>query len=1252
MIKLTKECYSDLFSELPQNTLFNVERKGNKIIFNDLVSKEVSEFENNFILAFNLRQKLKGIIINNEFTLVRTAHVHTHSTYSLLDGQSKINDIVELTEYGSAITDHGVMFGVVDFYKTAKEVSKKPIIGVEVYTEGIGEENVPQDKKNKYHLILLAKNITGYYNIAKMCSLAYNNIGGKFPKRPLVTHEQLKNYSEGVIALSACISGEVSKTILNKGKEETKKVIETLSSYFEKGDFYLEIQRHEMEEEAIYNPILIELSKEMGVKLVATADSHYTKKEDNISHEVLLCINRQKTLSDPTRFKFSGTNYHYLNSDEFERLFFDIPEALDTQLEIVEKCNVEIPLGELYLPKFDIPEEFQTDNDYLRYLSEKGFKERFTNFEKWDESKQKVYNDRLNYEIGVITNMGFSSYFLIVQDFINYAKLNDIPVGPGRGSAAGSLMSYCLGITNIDPIPFDLLFERFLNPERVSWPDIDIDFCYERRDEVIQYVVNKYGQDCVANITTFGTLSAKSVVRDVAKVMGRTINTGYSYNMSDKLAKAIPNELKMTLGKALQESPDFKDYYENDEDAKEVIDIAMSLEKNHRHSSIHACGIPITSKPIYEIMACYKTGDSDMWITQYPMAQVEELGALKMDFLGLKTLTVIYKALQLINPKRIKQGLKPIQYQDIPLDDVEVYKFIATGNTVGVFQLESPGMQNFMKELYQDIHLVSKDRGIEMFERLIAGVSLYRPGPMDSIPTYIKNMNNPNDIEYSTEYLKPILEPTYGCIVYQEQVMRIVQDLAGYSLGRADLIRRAMGKKKMDVMEKEKHNFIYGLPNEGVEGCVAKGIPVDVATAIFDDMIDFAKYAFNKSHAAVYAMLGVITAWLKKYYPIEFSIGTLNTYINVTEDLKYYISDIKKQNIKILPPSVNYSEEFFIEEGDSIRFALKGLKGVNNCSSIINDRKNHGNFTDFQSLAERLNQYEKVNKKILEALVYSSALDEFEGTRAGKIEMIPIILNSFSIQKKKNIEGQISMFDISNETFEEIATTMQVQIPNIQEFERLYKLSKEKEVTNLYLSEHPLDNYISMLKAEKILDIASYKIEEDDKELEEYKLNELDGIKVKFAGILNEVTKRYTKKNDTMFTFVLEDLSGEIKAVIFPKQLRYIDNSLLENDKLVIIEGTLSYGDFGLQLIVDKMVDIEVVKKQEEVKRVWILINQTYQINQVNDMLKKYKGNTPLYGKIMINGKERKEHLGSFDCCLGAINTLKNITNNIHMVTK
>ena len=1261
-VNIVEECVSHLevMLQLPKNEMLEIENKGNKYIINDEVEVLSKEFSKRWNVCFNLRKKLRIVIreVNGQHmaTLVRTIPLHVHSDGSLLDGASKDKDIVSRAEYASALTNHGSMFGYLSFYKQMIKAGKKPILGFEAYTTGIGEaEDLPQKEKSKYHLVLLAKDLEGYHNIVKLTSLAYNNVGGKFPQRPLVSHENLKKYSKGVIALSACLGGEIQKNILNKGEAVAEEVAKTLASYFDKGDFYLEIQRHNVEDEKIVNPALISLSKKLGLKLVATTDSHYTNLEDKEAHDVLLCISTQRQVSDQKRFRFDGDNFHILSSDEMERLFVDIPEALDNQFEIAEKCNVKLNLGELFLPNFDVPVGFDSDCDYLKHISLLGYKDRFSQMgEDWKKEHEEEYLNRLMFELETVKGMGFSSYFLIVHDFIDYAKKEGIPVGPGRGSAAGSLMSYCLGITNLDPIPYGLLFERFLNPERVSWPDIDIDFCYERRHEVIEYVRNKYGQDAVAQIATFGTLSARSVVRDVAKTLGMTRSTGYPYNLSDKLAKAIPKDLGITLKKALEEGPDFRDFYKNNSDAKKVIDIALKLEKNSRHASVHACGVPIVSKPIYEILPVHKNKESDMWITQVTKDEVEELGALKMDFLGLKTLTVISKALELINPKRKKQGLNELEYHDIPLDDVNVYKFIANGNTAGVFQLESPGMQSFMKELYQDISSVSEDRGIEMFERLIAGVSLYRPGPMDSIPTYIKNMRNHDEVDYSTPLLQPILEPTYGVIVYQEQVMQVVRDLAGYSLGRSDLIRRAMGKKDMGIMEREKKNFIFGLPEENVDGCLKRGVPQNAAEDIWDIMVEFAKYAFNKSHAAVYAMLGVTTAWLKNYYPTEFAIGTLNTFIEDVDKLKYYIGDIKKQGIQILPPDVNYSEPYFTEENGDIRFALKGLKNVNNCTAIVEERKNHGMFSSFQEMAQRLSNHEKSNKRLLEALIYSGSVDSFEGTRAAKLEIAPKILSGFALKKKTTIQGQVDLFGFNQEiaATEESAFVFNIpiQMPKVEELEKSFKLSKEKEYTNLYVSEHPLDDYLQLLAEENVLDIVHYNIEDDNKELEELKLSQLDGQKVKFAGILNEVTKRFTKKNDTMYTFVLEDLSSEVRCVIFPRQLEGIGENIMNNEELVLLDGHLTYNDFGLQVIVDSMVSLSSLKQQNNIARVWVLLSHEQQVTEMKSLILNNKGETPLYAKIIINDEEKRVLLGNINYCQSSFNQIKNITNHIHLV--
>ena len=1198
--------------------------------------------------AFQLREQLKAVVTKvmedgYELQIVRFADLHRHTGFSLLDGATKIPSLVAKTEYCGAITDHGVMYGFVEFYKQMKKAGKQPIIGFEAYAETIDKV------KSRNHLLILAKNKTGYKNIVKLTSKAYDNFLGK----PHVSYEMLKEYSEGLIVTSACIGGEIPRKILKDDYEGAKKVALEFKSIWGE-DFYLEIQRHNMgAEEDKANAGILKLGKELGIKVVATTDSHYTNKEDSREHEILLCLQTGTTLSNENHMKFKGTGYHIHTPEEMEMLFSDIPEVLDNTLEVAEKACFELELGKLYMPKFDIPVPFKDEDEYFKHLVWQGFDFRFKGTENYNDQ---VYRDRIDYETETIIKMGFSGYFLIVWDFIKYAKDNNIMVGPGRGSAVGSLASYCLGIVDMNPIPYNLLFERFLNIERISMPDIDIDFEYERREEVIAYVRQKYGAEAVSKIVTFGTLSAKAVVRDVARVMD------FPYSVGDKIAKLIPAEPKMTLKKALDGNPELKALYENDMDVAEIIDTAMKIEGLPRQSSQHACGVIIAPSAISDylpevIMENEDTGVKES-TSQVVMTEVEELGLLKMDFLGLRTMGVIGQSVKMINKRLSGEGLPNIEYLSIPLTDPYVYADIAKGKSYAVFQLESPGMRSFMTELFSDvssrIKLIEKKYGFtgyyrvkvknkskaegsnkedymkemtvlgqELFERLIAGVSLYRPGPMDYIPRYIEGMKNPEYIEYATPQLESILKPTYGTIVYQEQVMSIVQVLAGYSLGRADLVRRAMGKKKADVMAIEAEYFIRGKKdangNVEVPGCEGMGISVDVAEKVWEEMADFCKYAFNKSHAGGYAMVAIITAWLKYYFPVEFMTAILNSIIDNAKKLKGYLSVCKEMNIEILPPQVNKSEELFSvnETGDSIVFGIKGIKNMGAISKqIIRERNNRGMFKNYQDFAERMAKHEKVNKTVIEALVYSGSVDEFEGTRRSKLGILDIILKNASNQKAAFLSGQISLLDMPE--FEDVK---EISMPDLAEFPKKLKLEKEKEYAGFYVTEHPLDEYEKYFKDEKLNEINEFLPDEENEEGLSSTQNN-NGKKVKLAGIVKDIKVFYTKKdNKPLKVFTLEDRTGELGAVVFTDKLEDNNSNLVEG-KVVLVDGTMKIDDRGAQLIVNSMEDIEKLHIGQEVKYVLVSVVREDQLTTLASIIDTNKGNIPVY--LKHNGKTLK----------------------------
>ena len=1056
-------------------------------------------------------------------------HLHVHTEYSLLDGFSRLKKLInrckELNMDAIAITDHGCMFGAIDFYKEAKKAGIKPIIGCEVYTAARSlNDKDPNYDKSQGHLVLLAENMTGYSNLIKMVSKSY--VEG-FYYKPRVDMEELRQHSEGIIALSACLAGDVSQALMDRNYEKAKRLTLEYRDIFGKDNYFLEIQDHNLPEQKEVNAGIIKLSKELDIPLVATNDLHYVNKEDSKIHDILMCIQMGKTVNDPSRMRFGSDEFYLKSREEMEEIFPYAIDALDNTVKIAERCNVEFDFNTIHLPNYDVPEGYTT-NSYLRELCFKGLKERY-------ENPNEEVIERLNYELSVIEKMGYVEYFLITWDFINYAKENNIMVGPGRGSAAGSIVAYTLKITDIDPIKYSLLFERFLNPERVSMPDIDIDFCYERREEVIDYVKHKYGEDHVAQIITFGTMGAKAAIRDVGRVLD------IPYNKVDKIAKEIPFALGMTIDKALDTNPNLRELYENDAETKEIIDISKSIEGMLRHASTHAAGVVISKKPVDEYVPLYK--HQDAITTQFTMTTLEELGLLKMDFLGLRTLTVIRDALDLIE----KNYGKKIDFSKMDYDDPKVYELLSSGNTLGVFQLESAGMRSFMKQLKPD-----------NFEDIVAGISLYRPGPMDSIPTYIENKNNPDKVKYIHESLRPIMEVTYGCLVYQEQVMQVVRDLGGYSYGRSDLVRRAMGKKKMDVMEEERQYFIYGKKDEDgnveIPGCISNGIPEDVANKIFDDMIDFAKYAFNKSHAAAYGVLSYETAYLKAHYPVEFMAALITSVMGNTDKVVEYIRECNALGIDVLKPDINKSFGKFSVEGNNIRFGLAAVKnvGVNVINNIIDERESNGTFTDFVDLVKRLDSKD-TNKRVLESLIKCGAFDNISQNRASLMAGYESLLESISMDRKKNIQGQISLFDAfgtSNETeqFQDIYT-----MPKREEYEERERLNLEKEVLGMYVSGHPLSQYKEELERKTSIDNGKLNSLKEDEEA----FFSLDDREVIMGGmVVNKIIKT-TKRNDIMAFIELEDLYGTIEVIVFPQILqRY--NAILNEDSIIYVKGRLN----------------------------------------------------------------------------------------------
>lgn len=1066
-------------------------------------------------------------------------HLHVHTEYSLLDGSSKIKEIVkrakELGMDSLAITDHGVMYGVIDFYKAAKEAGIKPIIGCEIYVSPSSrfdkEAGVSDDRY--YHLVLLAENDTGYHNLMKIVSKGFTE---GFYYKPRVDYEVLEQYSEGIIALSACLAGEVARNLAKGNYEDAKKSALRYEGIFGKGNFFLELQDHGIPTQKTVNAGILRLSRELGIELVATNDIHYIFEEDSVPHDILLCIQTQKKVSDNDRMKYEGGQYYLKTEEEMAALFPYAKEAIENTHKIAMRCNVEIEFGVRKLPRFQVPAEFykETDDDieaswnYLLHLCTEGLKKRYASVSKEEYEKLK---ERLDYELSVIKNMGFIDYFLIVWDFINYAKRNGIAVGPGRGSAAGSIVAYTLEITDIDPIKYDLLFERFLNPERVSMPDIDVDFCMERRGEVIEYVIEKYGKEKVSQIVTFGTLAAKGVIRDVGRVLDMP------YAEVDAIAKMIPNELNITLEKSLKMNPMLKESYDNNSQIKYLIDMSMRLEGLPRHTSMHAAGVLISSKAVDEFVPLSRASDGTI-TTQYIMTTLEELGLLKMDFLGLRTLTVIQNAVRMIKKSQnIDLDLKNADYSD-----KAVYELIGSGKTEGIFQLESAGMKNFMKELKPD-----------NIDDIIAGIALYRPGPMDFIPQYIEGKNNAENITYDCPQLEHILKPTYGCIVYQEQVMQIVRDLAGYSLGRSDLLRRAMSKKKESVMQKERHNFVYGNEEEGIPGCIKNGISEEIANKIYDKMIDFAKYAFNKSHAAAYAVVAYETAYLKHYYPVEFMAALMTSFIENSSKVSQYIVICKNMGIDILPPDINKGERDFSVEDGKIRYGLSALKSIGKgvIDSIVEERNERGEFTSLNDFVVRLTGKE-VNKRTIESFIKAGAFDSF-GLKRRQLMMIYVqVVDSITKDKKNNMAGQMTLFDFASE---EDKQDYEIQVPDVAEFTKLELLAFEKEVIGVYVSGHPLEEYMSLWKKKVTVVSTDFVNEDDDMKVK-------DGNRETIGGIVTSVTMKSTKSNKVMAFFNLEDIYGTVEVIVFPKDFEKY-RFVLKEDERLFVTGRVSVNDEG-----------------------------------------------------------------------------------------
>ncbi|PPK81023.1 DNA polymerase III catalytic subunit DnaE type [Lacrimispora xylanisolvens] len=1073
-------------------------------------------------------------------------HLHVHTEYSLLDGSCKIKELTarakELGMDSMAITDHGVMYGVIDFYRAAREAGIKPIIGCEVYvTSGSRfDRELAGGEDRYYHLVLLAENNQGYQNLMKIVSKGF--VDG-FYYKPRVDYEILKEYHEGVIALSACLAGEVQRYIGRGQYEKGKEAALHYQQIFGEGNFFLELQDHGIPMQKTVNQGLVRMSEETGIELVATNDIHYTYAEDATPHDILLCIQTGKKVTDENRMRYEGGQYYCKSEEEMKKLFSYATQAVENTHKIAQRCDVEIEFGVTKLPKYDVPEGYDSWS-YLNKLCTEGFLRHYPD----DDGTLK---ERLAYELDVIHSMGYVDYFLIVWDFIHYARSQNIMVGPGRGSAAGSIVSYCLGITDIDPIRYNLLFERFLNPERVSMPDIDVDFCFERRQEVIDYVVEKYGKDQVVQIVTFGTLAAKGVVRDVGRVLDMP------YARCDAIAKMIPGDLGMTLEKALKQSPDLRSAYNDDPEVKYLIDMSMRLEGLPRHTSMHAAGVVISRTSVDEYVPLSKAADGTI-TTQFTMTTLEELGLLKMDFLGLRTLTVIQNAVEAIKKNRdLVLDMDQIDY-----NDKAVLDSIGSGKDDGVFQLESSGMKSFMKELKP-----------ESLEDIIAGISLYRPGPMDFIPKYLKGKNDRNSITYDCPQLEHILGPTHGCIVYQEQVMQIVRDLAGYTMGRSDLVRRAMSKKKTYVMEKERQNFVYGNAEEGVAGCIANGVDEKTANQIYDEMIDFAKYAFNKSHAAAYAVVSYQTAFLKYYYPQEFMAALLTSVMDNVSKVSEYILSCRQMGISILPPDINEGESGFSVSGKSIRYGLSAIKSVGKSvvEQIVAERITNGLYHDMEDFIDRMSNKE-VNKRTLENFIKSGALDTLPGTRKQKLLIAPELLDQRSKERKNTMEGQITLFDLAGE---EEKSNYQITFPDVGEFGKEDLLAFEKETLGIYVSGHPLEAYEETWRNHITAVTVDFIVDEETQ-----KTNVQDGAYVTIGGMITGKNVKTTRNNKMMAFLTLEDLVGSVEVIVFPKDYESKRELFVEDSK-VFIQGRASVGDDPVgKLICERVIPFSAVPKE------------------------------------------------------------------------
>ena len=1146
-------------------------------------------------------------------------HLHVHTGYSLLDGSARIPELVkrakELGMDSLAITDHGVMYGAIDFYKECRKQGIKPIIGCEVYVapnSRFDREPGSEDERY-YHLILLAETNEGYSNLSKIVTRGFTE--GYYYK-PRVDKEVLREFHEGIICTSACLQGEVAFYLRKGFYDKAKEAALSYVDIFGRDNFFLELQDHDIAEDQTVNAGLLRLSKDIDIPLICTNDSHYIYKDDWKPHDILLCIQTGKKVADEGRMRYAEGQYYLKSPEEMYEKFHYAKEALENTHKIAERCNVEIVFGEQKIPRYDVPEGY-TAFSYLEKLCMDGIKERYS------PVTDELY-ERLKYELNVINNMGYVDYFLIVWDFINYAKEHGIAVGPGRGSAAGSIVSYCLKITNIDPIRYSLIFERFLNPERVTMPDIDIDFCYERRQEVIDYVSRKYGPEKVVQIVTFGTLAARNCVRDVGRVLD------LPYNLCDSVAKSIPMEIGMTIEKALVASPDFKKFYETNEDVQFMVDMAKRLEGLPRHASMHAAGVVIGREPIEEFVPLCKNGEAVT--TQYNMTTIEELGLLKMDFLGLRTLTVIRDALRSIE----RRTGKKINIDNIPQDDAKVYDMISAGRCEGVFQLESSGMRNFMKEL--------KPRNME---DIIAGISLYRPGPMDFIPQYISGKQHPEAVTYDHPALEKILSPTYGCIVYQEQVMQIVMELAGYSLGRSDLVRRAMSKKKADVMMKEREYFIHGNAEMGVPGCVAKGISEETANKIFDEMTDFAKYAFNKSHAAAYAVVAYQTAYLKCYYPYDFMAALMTSVKDNSKKLATYIDACRKAGIKLLPPDVNEGEGDFSVSGEAVRYGLSAIKSIGTAvvSSILSERNENGPFRDLQDFIERMTGKD-INRKAIENFIMAGAFDGFKVKRSQMMAVYQNIMDNAQREKKSKITGQINLMDFlggmagDGNDSSGFGDAFGVDYPDIPEFSREEMLSGEKDILGIYVSGHPLDDYREVIeKCGTAVTMDFFMDEETGKTVVS------DKAEYSVGGIIDGINMKITKNNENMAFLTLLDTLGTVEVIVFPRTFEACRRLIYAGSK-VMVKGRAQIAEEEGKLIAGEIISLDdaAAAYRQKNKEIWVLFEdlQDYKENESSfiQLLMDHKGFSPVYVQLRAE-RSRKQMKCFVDPESGVIDALK-----------